>query len=50
MANTSWLFVVFDTAGEVRFAGMSTLANPAFGLVLNVHHTYFRLRQQYRFW
>jgi hypothetical protein len=50
MARTSWLIVIFDTAGEVSFAGISMLANPAFGLVLNIHYTYFRLRQQYHFW
>jgi hypothetical protein len=36
----------FDTDGEVSFAGTNTLTNPVFGLVLNVHRTYFRLRQQ----
>ena len=44
-----WLFRTFDTAGEVSFAGISTLTNPVFGLVLNVNRAYFRLRQQYRF-
>ena len=31
--RTLWLFVTFDTAGEVRFAGISTLTNPVFRLV-----------------
>jgi hypothetical protein len=41
-------FTKSDTDGEVSFAGISTLANPVFGLVLNVNHTYFRLRHQYQ--
>jgi hypothetical protein len=48
MSKGNWLIVTFDTAGEVSFAGISALANPVFGLVLNVNHTYFRLRQQYQ--
>jgi hypothetical protein len=35
-----------DTAGEVSFAGISTLTHPVFSLVPNVHRAYFRLRQQ----
>jgi hypothetical protein len=31
-------FTKSDTAGEVSFAGISTLTNPVFGLVLNVNH------------
>jgi hypothetical protein len=41
MAMTSWLFVACDTAGEVSFAGISTLTNPGFGLVLKVNRAYF---------
>jgi hypothetical protein len=50
MAMTSWLFVTFDTAGEVSFAGISTQTNPVFRLVLNVNCPHFRLCQQYHFW
>jgi hypothetical protein len=37
-----------DTAGEVSFAGMSTLTNLVFRLLPNVNRTSFRLRQQYQ--
>jgi hypothetical protein len=37
-----------DTDGEVSFAGISTLTNPVFRLVLNVHRVFFRLRHQYQ--
>jgi hypothetical protein len=46
LANISWLIGTFDTAGEVSFAGISTLTNTVFGFALNLNHTYFRLRQQ----
>jgi hypothetical protein len=36
------LLARFDTAGEVSFAGISTLTNPVFGLVLSVNHTHFQ--------
>jgi hypothetical protein len=39
-----------DTDGEVSFAGISTLTNPVFRLVLNVNRAYVRLRHQYHFW
>jgi hypothetical protein len=39
-----------DTAGEVSFAGIITLTNPVFRLVLNVNGAYFKLRQQYQNW
>jgi transposase-like protein len=45
-----WVIVIFDTAGEVSFAGISTPRNPDFRIVLNVNRAYFRLRQQYHFW
>jgi hypothetical protein len=48
--NAIRVFVTFDADGEISFAGTNTLTNPVFGLVLNVHRTYFRLRQQYHFW
>jgi hypothetical protein len=35
-----------DPAGEVGFAGISTLTGLVFKLVPNVNHVYFRLRQQ----
>ena len=50
LATTSWVIVTFDTAGEVSFARISMLTNPAFRLVLNVNRVFFGLRQQYRFW
>jgi hypothetical protein len=50
LVRASWIIVAFDTAGEVSFAGISTLTNPVFRLVLHVNRAYFRLRQPYRFW
>jgi hypothetical protein len=49
LATTSWVIGIFDTAGEVSFAGMSTLTNLVFGLLLNVNRTSSRLRQQYQY-
>jgi hypothetical protein len=46
--KASWLLPTFDTAGEVGFAGISTLTDLVFKLVPNVNHAYFRLRQQYQ--
>ena len=45
-----WLLGIFDTDGEVSFAGISAPTNPAFKLVLNANRAYFRLRHQYRLW
>ena len=39
-------FTKSDTDGEVSFTGISTLTNPVFRLVQEVHRVYFRLRQQ----
>jgi hypothetical protein len=50
MANTFWLFVTFDTDGEVSFAGIGTITNRVFRLILKVNDAYFRLRYQYRSW
>jgi hypothetical protein len=46
LANTSWLIVSFDSAGEVMFAGASTLTNEVFKCLSNMNRAYFRIRQQ----
>src|SRR5215510_6464881 len=43
-------FTKSDTAGEVIFAGSSTLTHRVFEDLPNVNHAYLRLRQQYQKW
>jgi hypothetical protein len=50
MAMISWVIVIFDPAGEVMFAGSSTLTHRVFEDLPNVNHAYVRLRQQDQFW
>jgi hypothetical protein len=42
--NGLWLLSIFDTDGEVRFAGTRTLTNLGFTLAPNENHVPFRLR------
>jgi hypothetical protein len=45
-----WLFVTFDTDGEVIFVAASTPTHRVFNGLPNMHRVYFRLRHQYHFW
>jgi membrane glycosyltransferase len=48
MAKTFWLFVIFDTDGEVICAAASTLTHQVFNGVPHMNRVYFRLRHQYQ--
>jgi hypothetical protein len=50
LVRASWLFVIFDTAGEVFFAPASTLTHQVFIGLPNMNRGYFGLRHQYQFW
>jgi hypothetical protein len=50
LATTSWLFVTFDTAGEVMFMTVSTLLPQLFKHLSNLNGAHLALRQQYHFW
>jgi hypothetical protein len=45
-----WLFVIFDTAGEVMFVTISTLIPQLFKHLANLHGAHLALRQQDHFW